>query len=47
MFMETHEDPENTPFDGPNMVPLDDVPTVLRTLKALDEIAKAAPVRLA
>jgi hypothetical protein len=28
------------------MVPLDDVPGVLRTLKALDEIAKADPVRV-
>lgn len=46
VFMETHEDPANAPSDGPNMVPLDDVPGVLRTLKALDEIAKADPVRL-
>jgi 2-dehydro-3-deoxyphosphooctonate aldolase (KDO 8-P synthase) len=47
VFMETHEDPANAPSDGPNMVSLDDVPAVLRTLKALDEIAKANPVRLA
>ena len=47
VFMETHEDPARAPSDGPNMVPLDDVPAVLRTLKALDEIAKADPVRLA
>jgi 2-dehydro-3-deoxyphosphooctonate aldolase (KDO 8-P synthase) len=46
VFMETHEDPANAPSDGPNMVPLDDVPGVLRTLKALDEIAKADPVRV-
>jgi 2-dehydro-3-deoxyphosphooctonate aldolase (KDO 8-P synthase) len=46
VFMETHEDPASAPSDGPNMVPLDDVPQVLRTLKALDEIAKADPVRL-
>jgi len=46
VFMETHEDPDRAPSDGPNMVPLDDVPAVLRTLKALDEIAKADPVRL-
>ena len=46
VFMETHADPDHAPSDGPNMVPLDDVPGVLRTLKALDEIAKADPVRL-
>ena len=46
VFMETHEDPANAPSDGPNMVPLDNVPGVLRTLKALDEIAKADPVLL-
>jgi 2-dehydro-3-deoxyphosphooctonate aldolase (KDO 8-P synthase) len=46
VFMETHEDPASAPSDGPNMVPLDEVPGVLRTLKAFDEIAKADPVRL-
>ena len=45
VFMETHEDPATAPSDGPNMVPLDDVANVLRTLKALDEIAKADPVK--
>ncbi len=41
LFMETHEDPDTAPSDGPNMVPLDAVPALLETLIALDAIAKA------
>lgn len=41
VFMETHQDPDNAPSDGPNMVKLQDVPALLDTLKKLDEIAKA------
>jgi 2-dehydro-3-deoxyphosphooctonate aldolase (KDO 8-P synthase) len=41
VFMETHRDPDNAPSDGPNMVRLDDLPGILRTLVALDRIAKA------
>jgi 2-dehydro-3-deoxyphosphooctonate aldolase (KDO 8-P synthase) len=40
LFIETHEDPDNAPSDGPNMVPLDRMPELLRRLKALDEVAK-------
>lgn len=32
LFIETHPDPEQSPSDGPNMVPLSDVPNLLRTL---------------
>ncbi|KAJ56367.1 2-dehydro-3-deoxyphosphooctonate aldolase [Actibacterium mucosum KCTC 23349] len=46
VFLETHEDPDNAPSDGPNMIRLDDMPTVLATLMALDKVAKAAPIRL-
>ena len=46
VFMETHEDPDNAPSDGPNMIPLDRLPAILETLKALDGIAKANPVAL-
>jgi len=42
VFMETHQDPDNAPSDGPNMVRLEDVPRLLEKLLALDEIAKAA-----
>ncbi|MEM6780986.1 MAG: 3-deoxy-8-phosphooctulonate synthase [Pseudomonadota bacterium] len=41
LFMETHQDPDNAPSDGPNMVKLSDMNGVLETLKKLDEIAKA------
>jgi 2-dehydro-3-deoxyphosphooctonate aldolase (KDO 8-P synthase) len=42
VFMETHQDPDNAPSDGPNMVRLEDMPRLLETLLALDSIAKAA-----
>ena len=41
LFIETHGDPDSAPSDGPNMVPLDAMPELLRRLKALDEIAKS------
>ena len=40
VFIETHQDPDNAPSDGPNMVPLKDMPALLETLLAFDEIAK-------
>jgi 2-dehydro-3-deoxyphosphooctonate aldolase (KDO 8-P synthase) len=40
VFIETHQDPDNAPSDGPNMVPLDDLPALIKTLMALDAIAK-------
>lgn len=44
VFMETHDDPDNAPSDGPNMVPVSAVPEVLTTLLALDRVAKDHPV---
>ena len=41
VFIETHEDPDNAPSDGPNMVPLKDLPALLERLMAFDRIAKA------
>jgi 2-dehydro-3-deoxyphosphooctonate aldolase (KDO 8-P synthase) len=41
VFMETHQDPDKAPSDGPNMVPLKDMPGVLARLKAFDDLAKA------
>ncbi|WOS64128.1 3-deoxy-8-phosphooctulonate synthase [Sinorhizobium fredii] len=41
LFVETHEDPDNAPSDGPNMVPLKDMPRLLEKLIAFDAIAKA------
>src|SRR5205814_489939 len=41
--METHEDPDRAPSDGPNMVPLRALPDLLETLIAFDSLAKARP----
>ena len=41
VFVETHEDPDNAPSDGPNMVYLKDMPRLLEKLLAFDAIAKA------
>ncbi len=46
VFLETHEDPDNAPSDGPNMIRLSDMKEVIGTLMALDAVAKAHPVRL-
>lgn len=43
VFMESHPDPANALSDGPNAWPLDLMPQLLDTLKALDEVAKASP----
>ncbi len=40
VFMETHQDPDNAPSDGPNMVKLEDMETLLKQLKEYDKIAK-------
>ncbi|MFB9952703.1 3-deoxy-8-phosphooctulonate synthase [Rhizobium puerariae] len=42
VFIETHEDPDNAPSDGPNMVRLKDMPRLLEKLLAFDAVAKAA-----
>ncbi len=46
VFMETHQDPDNAPSDGPNMIPLKQLPGVVETLLELDRLAKAKPVRI-
>lgn len=40
VFMETHQDPDNAPSDGPNMVRLEDMEAVLKQLIAIDKIIK-------
>ncbi|MCB1681595.1 MAG: 3-deoxy-8-phosphooctulonate synthase [Alphaproteobacteria bacterium] len=42
VFMETHQDPDKAPSDGPNMVKLSVLPEILKTLLKFDKIAKAA-----
>jgi 2-dehydro-3-deoxyphosphooctonate aldolase (KDO 8-P synthase) len=41
VFIETHQDPDRAPSDGPNMVPLRDMEGLLRRLQAFDALAKA------
>ncbi len=41
LFIETHEDPDKAPSDGPNMVPLTEMPRLIAKLMAFDAIAKA------
>lgn len=41
VFIETHPDPANAPSDGPNMVPLREMPALLDRLTALDHLVKA------
>jgi 2-dehydro-3-deoxyphosphooctonate aldolase (KDO 8-P synthase) len=40
VFIETHQDPDKAPSDGPNMVPLKELETLLAQLKAFDALAK-------
>ena len=40
VFIETHQDPDHAPSDGPNMMPLRDMEALLRTLMAFDRLAK-------
>ncbi|MEN8918058.1 MAG: 3-deoxy-8-phosphooctulonate synthase [Octadecabacter sp.] len=46
VFLETHEAPDSAPSDGPNMIALSDMDGVMKTLMAIDGIAKADPIRL-
>jgi 2-dehydro-3-deoxyphosphooctonate aldolase (KDO 8-P synthase) len=41
VFIETHEDPDNAPSDGANMIPLDQIDALIAELMAFDQIAKA------
>jgi 2-dehydro-3-deoxyphosphooctonate aldolase (KDO 8-P synthase) len=41
LFIETHQDPDRAPSDGPNMIPLTEMERLLRTLVAFDRLAKA------
>ena len=43
LFLETHQDPDNAPSDGPNMVHLKDMPALLKMLRAFDQLAKDNP----
>ena len=40
VFIETHPDPDRAPSDGPNMIPLREMPALIARLKAFDDLAK-------
>ncbi|SFR32919.1 3-deoxy-8-phosphooctulonate synthase [Litoreibacter janthinus] len=46
VFIETHEDPDNAPSDGPNMIPLDQMAALIKGLMQFDALAKADPCRV-
>ena len=43
LFIETHEDPDNAPSDGPNMIPVDRMGELIGQLRALDDLTKGQP----
>jgi 2-dehydro-3-deoxyphosphooctonate aldolase (KDO 8-P synthase) len=47
IFIETHPDPDRAPCEGPTMLPFKDLPQLLETLIAFDEVAKARPASIA
>lgn len=46
VFMETHENPDSAPSDGPNMIPIRELEGVLKTLVEIDRIAKGSPLSI-
>ncbi|WP_149142290.1 3-deoxy-8-phosphooctulonate synthase [Gemmobacter caeruleus] len=46
VFIETHEAPDTAPSDGPNMIPLDQMPALIDSLMAFDRLAKANPLHV-
>jgi 2-dehydro-3-deoxyphosphooctonate aldolase (KDO 8-P synthase) len=40
LFIETHQDPDNAPSDGPNMIPIDQMAQLIGTLRNFDALAK-------
>jgi 2-dehydro-3-deoxyphosphooctonate aldolase (KDO 8-P synthase) len=46
VFIETHEEPDTAPSDGPNMIPLDQMAALVGSLMEFDKLAKANPIRV-
>ncbi len=46
VFIETHDNPDQAPSDGPNMIPVDKMPDVIKMLMAFDQLAKEWPIQL-
>lgn len=45
VFLETHQDPDTAPSDGPNSIYLDQMPGLIATLMKFDALAKADPLK--
>lgn len=41
LFIETHEDPDNSPSDGPNMIPIEQMERLIGQLRELDDVSKS------
>lgn len=46
VFIETHQAPDTAPSDGPNMIPLDRMADLVKSLMAFDRLAKSDPIRI-
>ncbi|MGI9368926.1 MAG: 3-deoxy-8-phosphooctulonate synthase [Ruegeria sp.] len=46
IFIETHQDPDDAPSDGPNMIPLDQMTQLVDTLMRFDALAKENPIQI-
>lgn len=46
VFIETHQDPDTAPSDGPNMIPIDQMPKLISSLMNFDKLAKQDPCRV-
>jgi 2-dehydro-3-deoxyphosphooctonate aldolase (KDO 8-P synthase) len=46
VFLETHQDPDRAPSDGPNMIRLTEMPALIESLMGFDRLAKADPLRV-
>ncbi|WP_319545035.1 3-deoxy-8-phosphooctulonate synthase [Ruegeria conchae] len=46
VFIETHQDPDTAPSDGPNMIPLDQMGHLVDTLMRFDALAKENPIQI-
>jgi 2-dehydro-3-deoxyphosphooctonate aldolase (KDO 8-P synthase) len=46
VFIETHQDPDTAPSDGPNMIPLDQMDALIASLMKFDHLGKQDPIRV-
>ena len=46
VFLETHQDPDTAPSDGPNMIRLSDMAALIESLMQFDRLAKSNPIRV-